>query len=163
MNKNNKEHNMLKKILLITITIIAIPFITFFLCIMLFIATDISADVLAIKQIKKEQNILINEYQPVLNYLQDYKEIHGVYPENIDEKILPKSTTFKEIKYVRRENKTSYWLEVKPKRNKIDYYYTDKNDDGHKMYEGTDYEDGFMSNHYYYEINKDWHAIRDGL
>ena len=110
-------------------------------------------------QIDNEILTLNNEYKPVLDYLAKYKKEHGVYPESLDDKLLPKSKIFEMYKYHTSYDGKGYWLQVYPKKGPIEYYYNDENDNGYNYYNGDGYIDGFLDNDYYYEIDDKWHAI----
>ncbi|MCR4881842.1 MAG: hypothetical protein K6A44_07825 [bacterium] len=111
------------------------------------------------EQVKNEYQVLNKEYQPVLKYLDAYKKENGVYPQKIDEKIIPKSNTFNKYVYHTVLNKTGYWLEVYPTNGPIEYYYTDKNDKGYTFYKGDGTIDSAFENFNYYEVDKNWHAV----
>ena len=110
-------------------------------------------------QISREYSTLNSEYQPVLNYLAKYKKDNGVYPEQIDEKILPKSKIFEMYKYHTNYDGKGYWLQVYPKKGPIEYYYNDENDNSYNYYKGNGHIDGFLDNDFYYEIDTKWHAV----
>ena len=110
-------------------------------------------------QINQEYSILNKEYQSVLDYLKNYKKEHGVYPDSLDEKIIPKSDCFDMYKYHTTYNGKGYWLQVYPKNGPIEYYYNDENDKNVNYYDGDGYIDGALDNDYFYKIDEKWHAI----
>lgn len=110
-------------------------------------------------QINQEYSILNKEYQPVLDYLKNYKKEHGVYPDSLDEKIIPKSDCFDMYKYHTTYNGKGYWLQVYPENGPIEYYYNDENDKNVNYYDGDGYIDGALDNDYFYKIDEKWHAI----
>lgn len=110
------------------------------------------------KQIKAEQEILYKEYQPVLDYLANYKKKYGVYPASIDN-VAPKSKLFDKYEYNLTKDDKGYWLQVYTVNAPIEYYYNDEAENGYNYYEGDGYFDGFMDNEYYYQIDDKWHAI----
>lgn len=112
------------------------------------------------EQIEEEYTTLNLEYQPVLDYLAKYKKENGIYPDKIDEKVIPNSKTFDEYKYNTNLDKKGYWLQVYPIKGPIEYYYNDENDKGYNYYKGNDYIDGAFDNERYYEIDEMWHAIK---
>ena len=97
--------------------------------------------------------------QPVLDYLKNYKKEHGVYPDSLDEKIIPKSDCFDMYKYHTTYNGKGYWLQVYPENGPIEYYYNDENDKNVNYYDGDGYIDGALDNDYFYKIDEKWHAI----
>lgn len=54
-------------------------------------------------------------------------------------------------------------LEVYPKKGPIEYYYNDENDQGYNYYNGNGSIDSAFTNYDYYEINKNWHAMKCDL
>lgn len=155
----HKNKTKFDKIIL-TLNLIGI-ILSYLLIILIFLAfpNDFKDEKDVHHQISLEYPILNKEYQPVLDYLSQYKKEHGVYPKSIDEKLLPKSKTFEMYKYQTNYDGKGYWLQVYPKKGPIEYYYNDENDNGYNYYNGNGYIDGFLDNDYYYEINDKWHAI----
>lgn len=110
------------------------------------------------RQIAVEQETLNKEYQPVLDYLSDYKKKHGVYPANIDS-VAPKSELFDKYEYHLTIDNKGYWLQVYTVNPPIEYYYNDESENGYNYYNGDGMIDGFLDNDYYYQIDDKWHAI----
>ena len=110
------------------------------------------------KQIEAERATLNKEYQPVLDYLANYKKVHGVYPANIDS-IAPKSELFDKYEYHLTKDDKGYWLQVYTVNAPIEYYYNDESENGYNYYQGDGVIDGALDNDYYYQIDDKWHAI----
>ena len=111
-----------------------------------------------LSQAKIEHQALKKHFSRVLSFLADYKKKNNVYPDVIDNAIVVPNS-FKKIEYVTFGDKKSYHIKVYPKKGPVDYYYNDENDNGYNYYQGTGFFDGFMTNEYYYELDKNWHAV----
>lgn len=159
----NKNKTKLDKIL-ITLNSFGI-FLTIFTVIFIKIAFPniFVTDSVVRTQIENEIQILEKEYQPVLNYLVEYKKANGIYPETIKPELIQKSDVFENYFYSVQKNKKGYWLEVYPKNGPIEYYYNDENDNGNNYYNGNGHIDSVLTNFDYYEIDKNWHAIKSDL
>ena len=95
----NKEKTKLDKTFLwLNIVLLFFVFILTILAIIAFPNAFMKENVIR-EQIKNEYEILNQEYQPVLDYLDKYKKGNGVYPDKINEDILPKSDTFDKYEY----------------------------------------------------------------
>jgi hypothetical protein len=110
-----------------------------------------------------EIQALEKEYQPVLNYLAKYKKDNGIYPETIKPELIKNSGVFEDYIYSVQKDGKGYWLEVYPKNGPIEYYYNDENDQGYNYYNGNGSIDSAFTNYDYYEINKNWHAVKCDL
>lgn len=160
---SNKQKSVFDKIML-TLNSFAISFMIF-VAIFAYIAFPnafIKDDVVR-AQINAEIQTLEKEYQPILNYLAQYKKANGIYPEIIKPELIQKSDVFENYIYSVQKDKKGYWIEVYPINGPIEYYYNDENDFNYNYYNGSGRIDSAFTNYDYYEINKNWHAVKSDL
>ena len=85
-------------------------------------------DVQSSNQFEAEHIELYRTYQPMLNYLEEYKNKAGVYPDKIDtDKVKIKSKCFKKYKYKTSKDNKTYTIKVFPRKAFIKYYQYSKN------------------------------------
>lgn len=109
-----------------------------------------------IQQIAIEKKAL-KQYNPILNYIENYNLKYGKYPyelplhyKNIS------SDYFEGFEYYLTEYE-SYILRIFPKQGPIEYYQPKKF--YHWRVKDKGMEDGVLDNKYYYNIDENWQAI----
>ncbi len=107
------------------------------------------------KQISEERVELSVKYDPIIEYLAEYENKNGEFPEELPKELNKiKSKKFEKYKY--EKVYSFYNLRVYPKHGPIEYYEKDFSNvedlEKGKM-------DGFLDNEYHYKVGKNWSAV----
>lgn len=158
----NKKRNPIDTILLIYNIIFIFIFYSIFIINIIFFPnnTSFNNEHKVRKQIKAEHEILKKEWNPVINYIEEYNKKNNKYPNNINT-IAKKTKTFYEYEYETNSecNKIECMhLRVYPKKGPIEYY------EYGGSYTREDWKcDSAIDDIYYYNIDENWMAVKHQL